>query len=157
MMSIVEQFGGKRRKQHLEPMSGPTLPPIRTSFEDLSEEAKQYFGRVENLRLANEQMAAEIERLTKLVHRLEAEMDVAHTTLEAVKRERDHHLNYSVAVKTRLGTVGTLILEVLDAGNTANTTPPAAVQVDMAAMEAAVTSEDVDVTDSKPNLGAATR
>jgi len=142
-MSIADQFGlsPKRRKQNGDPpMSLPAVARPLDSLDVLGEDAQRYFARVEQQRIAGEQMAIEIERLTKVNMRLEAEADVRDVALSAVTAERDQLLHRVAELDTEMGVIATLIVNWGDKVR-ASMKKPAPV-VDMDAMQAAIAEDN---------------
>ena len=146
-MSIADQFGlsPKRRKQNGDPPMTQAMSPTLTgrpldSLDVLGEDAQRYFARVEQQRIAGEQMAVEIERLTKVNMRLEAEADVRDVALSAVTAERDQLLHRVAELDTEMGVIATLIVNWGDKVR-ASMKKPAPV-VDMDAMQAAIAEDN---------------
>jgi len=138
-MSMVDAFIPKKHRKQQNgdpPMTLPAVARPVDSLDVLGEDAQRYFARVEQQRIAGEQMAVEIERLTKLNMRLEAEGDVRDTALAAVTAERDMLLHRVTELDSEMGVIATLIVNWGDKVR-ASMKKPAPV-VDMDALQTAV-------------------
>ena len=148
---MLDSFVPKKRRQQPNgdppfsdiPKDGSARPIARPldSLDVLGEDAQRYFARVEQQRIAGEQMAVEIERLTKVNMRLEAEADVRDVALSAVTAERDQLLHRVAELDTEMGVIATLIVNWGDKVRASMKKP--APTVDMDALQAAV-AEDKD-------------
>lgn len=136
-MSLIDQFGGRRRKvtdngNHSPPMV-PALPalPAVSEIEAANDSARKYLADLDDLGNRLKAVIGENESLRKQVMRLEAERDVADETIAAVKAERDaakadcdRHRAVRIAMQTRLEISGKAVLEALEAGRLADVETP---------------------------------
>lgn len=140
-MSVLDQFGGKRRRKDNgdPPMTMPLVPRPMDALDRLEEDEERQLARVSALRREHAEMRTEIERQTKLVLRLEAEADIRDETLKAVTAERDQLLHRVAELDTEMGVIATLIVNWGDKVRASMKKP--APEVDMNALAEAVAEE----------------
>jgi hypothetical protein len=127
----------KHRRQNGDPpMTLPAVARPLDSLDVLGEDAQRYFARVEQQRISLEQTVAEVERLTRLNMRLEADLDAKDVALVAVTAERDQFQRERISSETEMHTIAELCVRWAD--RYVQRPAPA---VDMDAMQAAVAEE----------------
>lgn len=149
-MTLLDTFAPKRGRTKIDPQLVPPVAlaplPLPDVEDELTEAARKHLVALDDLRARCSAQAAELDRRSKLIDRLEAEVAILSETREALQRDRDATYTDLVAMRGKFKAVSLIMLDVLKDDQptpvaVAETKP---VLVEMRELETAITGHPND-------------